>query len=144
MDGACTTDTVCGHLLANRICLPNRAFDNSTQSIVEVEGLANQLIVATPPLPSDAVVPVWTACTDANFQGNCFLWCWAGDGCLQFTGIWVNSLSSIRMQDSRIGCNFFVTWDCIGNAINIDSDAIFNLAATDYNDRIVAFKCYWR
>lgn len=125
MDGACTTDTVCygesqcpsflptcskltGHLLANRICLPNRAFDNSTQSIVEVEGLANQLIVATPPLPFDAVVPVWTACTDANFQGNCFLWCWAGDGCLQFTGIWVNSLSSIRMQDSRIGCNFFV------------------------------------
>ncbi|KAL4256078.1 hypothetical protein AB1N83_011658 [Pleurotus pulmonarius] len=139
-DGICAQDTMC-YGESNRICLPTLAFANSTRP-VEVQGYGRPMLA--PPSPDDDVIPVWQGCTDANFQGSCLTYSLACNACFPLNGIWVNSLSSIRMLDSRVGCNFWVASNCVGDGINIDSNAIFNLAATNYNDRIAAFNCYVR
>ncbi|KAF8918523.1 hypothetical protein CPB85DRAFT_1213783, partial [Mucidula mucida] len=85
---------------------------------------------------------VWTGCTDANFGGSCLTYSLACDFCVPLDGIWVHSLSSIRIVEPTVGCNFWVNSNCVGDGININFGAIFDFSATKYNDRIVAFNCY--
>ncbi|KAF9489034.1 hypothetical protein BDN71DRAFT_1402298 [Pleurotus eryngii] len=90
------------------------------------------------------MIPVWQGCMDANFQGSCLTYSLACNACFTLSGVWVNSLLSIQMLDSQARCNFWVACNCIEDGIKINSDAIFNLAATNYNDQIMVFNCYLR
>ncbi|KIK54826.1 hypothetical protein GYMLUDRAFT_891506 [Collybiopsis luxurians FD-317 M1] len=142
--GACSPGTQC--TTGNpSFCLPLSAFENNTTPVVEVTGYGHP-IGAVPETAGDdpEYIQVFLGCTDANFAGSCFIESLACDFCFELPAPYQNDLSSIEMLDSRVGCDFWVESDCIGDGINIDSGAIYDLSATNYNDRLVAGTCYLR
>ncbi|KAF9038917.1 hypothetical protein BDZ89DRAFT_1061019 [Hymenopellis radicata] len=136
----CPTGTECTPGVPS-FCMPPRVADNSTLTYTEVQGFGRP-VAPVGYVSNDDPIPVWTGCTDANFGGSCLTYSLACDFCVPLDGIWVDSLSSIRIIEPTVGCNFWVSSNCVGDGINIDSGAIFDLSATNYNDRIVAFNCY--
>ncbi|KAF9465118.1 hypothetical protein BDZ94DRAFT_1189645 [Collybia nuda] len=139
--GVCAPETQCSTGKPGS-CIPSKYFNNnSTIEYTEVTGygrpMADELLA-----PADDVIPVFTACTDSNFGGSCVTWSLACDFCAGLGNGWTNTVSSIRMLNPSVGCNFWVNSNCVGDGINIDSGAIFDLSATNYNDRTVAFNCY--
>jgi hypothetical protein len=92
-------------------CVESIPLDNSTQIYEEVEEYGRPM--APPDVTADAAaadsIPVTTFCTNANFSGNCITWVLSCDFCVPLDGIWKNSISSIQMLDTRVGCNFYVS-----------------------------------
>ncbi|KAF9464031.1 hypothetical protein BDZ94DRAFT_1162858, partial [Collybia nuda] len=127
-------------------CIPSKYFSNNTITYKEVTGYGRPMADAlpAPDITNVDSFPVFLGCVDANFQGPCIEWSVGCDVCFGLGPGWTNTLSSIEILTTQVGCNFWVNSNCIGDGINIDSAAIFDLSATNYNDRTVAFNCYLR
>ncbi|TFK96610.1 hypothetical protein BDV98DRAFT_515344, partial [Pterulicium gracile] len=88
-------------------------------------------------------VHVFRACTNSEFSGTCLEMYITCPGCIVLNPEWQRTISSVRITDSRVRCRFWVTSGCNSDGILVPySNPIYNLAATNYNDRIVAFDCY--
>ncbi|EEB98864.1 hypothetical protein MPER_01555, partial [Moniliophthora perniciosa FA553] len=136
--GACTKGSECTPGVPG-VCLPllDRRMNN-TAEVIEVTGIGLPAERDCPCPP----VPAFTICKNADFSGGCITYSLCSNFCAELTAEWKNVISSVRIEESAIGCNFWVATNCVGDGIRIDSGAIFNLAATNYNDRLVAFNCY--
>ncbi|KAJ7587159.1 hypothetical protein C8J56DRAFT_786853 [Mycena floridula] len=141
IEGVCATGTVCAPGVPS-YCVSSTPVDNSTTTFNVVQGFGRPMGQIVPEGTADDPIPVFIICTDANFSGNCIEWLLACDFCVPFGAGWNNDISSIEMLDTRVGCNFWVSSNCVGDGINIDSGAIYDLSATNYNDRVNSFNCY--
>ncbi|KAJ8072803.1 hypothetical protein PM082_016362 [Marasmius tenuissimus] len=139
IDGICAEGTRCSPG-APSFCLPLDSYINTTH-VDEITGYGRPIAEAV--AADDPPIPVFVACKDAEFSGECIQWNVACDFCVPLDSGWQNVISSVRIVDDRVGCNFWVSPNCQGDGINVPfSNPIFNLAATNYNDRITAFNCY--
>ncbi|THU92335.1 hypothetical protein K435DRAFT_672253 [Dendrothele bispora CBS 962.96] len=140
--GSCAEGTKCSSGDPS-FCLPLDSFTNSTEPIVEVTGYGRPIGVVPQVADADPI-PVFLACTDAQFSGSCIQFSVGCDFCFALPDGFQNDISSIRMLNDQVGCNFWVASNCVGDGIDVDSGAIFDLSATNYNDRTVAGNCYLR
>ncbi|KAK7438885.1 hypothetical protein VKT23_020798 [Stygiomarasmius scandens] len=144
IEGVCAEGTKCSGDLPN-LCLPLDSFVNNTASFSEVKGFGRPVgTIEDTTNACDNPIPVFTMCTDAQFTGSCETVSTCCDFCFGLGNGFVNDVSSIRILSSQVGCNFWVSSNCVGDGIKIDSGAIFDLSATNYNDRVVAVNCYLR
>ncbi|KAF8892371.1 hypothetical protein CPB85DRAFT_1230584, partial [Mucidula mucida] len=140
IDGVCPIGTECT-LGVPSFCSPPRVDDNNTLTYTEVQGYGRPMAPVADAAGDDPIL-VWTGCTDVNFVGTCRFYSLSCDVCFALDGPMVDSISSIRIIEPTVGCNFWVNTNCVGDGLNIDSGAVFDLTTTSFNDRIVAFNCY--
>ncbi|KAF8892370.1 hypothetical protein CPB85DRAFT_1440856 [Mucidula mucida] len=111
-DGVCETGTECatGEVAGG---------DNDTAlAYTEVIGYGRP-VVPFGYVPSGTQVNVWEGCTDSNFAGTCLIVDVGCNGCFHLEGVFVNSLSSIKILVPNIGCDFWTSLDCVGVGISI-------------------------
>ncbi|KAF9464519.1 hypothetical protein BDZ94DRAFT_473001 [Collybia nuda] len=140
--GVCALETQCTGGTPS-FCIPSKFFSNSSIKYKEVTGYGEPTASLVPTKANVDIGPVFVACTDHNFLGICSTLAVGCGICYGLDSVFTHSISSISMITTSIGCNFWVNSNCIGDGINIDSGAIYDLAATNYNDRTVAFSCYF-
>ncbi len=110
-DGVCETGTECATggasnylnllstLNALQICMPSEVAggDNDTAlAYTEVIGYGRP-VVPFGYVPSGTQVNVWEGCTDSNFAGTCLIVDVGCNGCFHLEGVFVDSLSSIKI-----------------------------------------------
>jgi len=140
VNSACEAGTRCSTGIPS-VCVPIFS-DNSTFTYTDVTGYGRPAFAVVPDGTADDPIPVFTACSNAQFSGSCWTWSVACDFCAVLPADEQDVYSSIAILDTRVGCNFWVNTNCVGDGINIDSGAIYDLSATNYNDRTVAYNCY--
>ncbi|KAJ7360980.1 hypothetical protein DFH08DRAFT_1074082 [Mycena albidolilacea] len=102
--------------------------------------LVDRAVIPGVPGPS---VPLFTVFTNVNYGGQQVTFVdQKTTGCIEATGAFISSVSSIKLNQADIACNLWSQKDCAGTGGVVVTGDIPSLFTFGFNDLMVSFNCY--
>ncbi|KAF7368505.1 Uroporphyrin-III c-methyltransferase [Mycena venus] len=102
--------------------------------------LVDRAVIPGVPGPS---VALFTVFTNVNYGGKDITFVdQKTTGCIEATGDFISSVSSIKLDQPDIACNLWSETNCGGTGGIVVAGDIPSLFTFGFNDKMVSFNCY--